>query len=276
MTTRALHIAQALLVGVALAGCASGPGTAVARLTYDAEVLRPGKEPRFYKQGQLLDVGDEPMWIRGNGYAHVVVIPAMKKDADPVELFSIRADALAENSGGRACLGQKFQESLGEVLAEVNVAQVLLRAGRREEAFATVEKLADRYPGVKYLQLLRASVLTALGRRGEAEEALAKFLKVFPDDSQALALQQTLERVHGGSERANRMIASEKKKPAPKPKPSPAPEPPPVREPEAAPMTEPEPAREPQAEAEPEPTPEVKYEDPLLDIKLDAMRNGPR
>lgn len=174
-------------------GCASTTGTAVARLTYDAEVLRPGKPPRQYKNGQLIDVGDEPMWIRGEGFAHVVVIPAMKPEAEPVELFSIRSDALAENTGGRACLGQKFQDSLGDVLSEVNAAQLLLRAGRREEAHERVEALAERYPGVRYLQLLRASVLTAMGRRQEAEEALAKFLDKFPDDTQALALQQSLE-----------------------------------------------------------------------------------
>jgi tetratricopeptide (TPR) repeat protein len=206
-----LHILFGLVTAIAAllnTGCASGPGTAVARLTYDAEVLRPGKPPLRYRRGQLIDVGEEPMWIRGDGYAHVVIIPAMKQDAEPVEIFSIRADALAENSGGRPCLGQKFQDSVGEVLAEVNAAQLLLRAGRREEAFERVEALVERYPGVRYLQLLRASVLTALGRRLEAEEALARFLDKFPDDTQALALQQSLERVRD----TRRLPASEPKK----------------------------------------------------------------
>lgn len=213
----ALHIFFGLVTAIAAllnSGCASGPGTAVARLTYDAEVLRPGKPPLRYKNGQLIDVGDDPMWIRGEGFAHVVIIPAMKKEADPVEIFSIRSDALAENTGGRACLGQKFQESLGEVLAEVNAAQLLLRAGRRDEAFERVETLAERYPGVRYLQLLRASVLTALGRRQEAEEALARFLETFPDDTQALALQQTLENARPNLDGTDsrRMPASERKK----------------------------------------------------------------
>ena len=206
----ALHVFFGLVTAIAAllnGGCASGPGTAVARLTYDAEVLRPGKPPLRYKNGQLVDVGDEPMWIRSEGYAHVVVIPAMKQESDPVEIFSIRSDALAENTGGRACLGQKFQDSLGEVLSEVNSAQLLLRAGRREEAFERVEALAERYPGVRYLQLLRASVLTALGRRQEAEEALARFLDKFPDDTQALTLQNALERTHD----SRRMPASEGK-----------------------------------------------------------------
>jgi regulator of sirC expression with transglutaminase-like and TPR domain len=51
-------------------------------------------------------------------------------------------------------------------------------------------------------------VLTALGRRLEAEEALARFLDKFPDDTQALALQQSLERVRD----TRRLPASEPKK----------------------------------------------------------------
>lgn len=250
-------------------GCASGPGTAVARLTYDAEVLRPGKPPRQYKNGQLVDVGDEPMWIRGEGFAHVVIIPAMKADAEPVEIFSIRSDALAENSGGRACLGQRFQESLGEVLSEVNVAQVLLRAGRREEAFDRVEALAERYPGVRYLQLLRASVLTALGRRQQAEEALASFLEKFPDDTQALALQNVLERARPAG--PERMIASDPAEKLKKPKrgerSAPAPETP------SEPATEP--VREPRPEAAPAVEPETRSSEPherLDDIQVDTMR----
>ena len=66
-----------------------------------------------------------------------------------------------------------------------DLAEVLTRSGRRDEAVAVLEKGLAMFPYALYLYRSLARTYTALGRRAEARRTLARYLELFPEDDAA-------------------------------------------------------------------------------------------
>lgn len=91
---------------------------------------------------------------------------------------------------------EKIDAEMSDMARQIVDVQLALRQGKVVQAMALTEALQARYPGVKYLNLLKASTLTALGAHQNALAALEQVLKDYPNDPAALQLKQTLTVTH--------------------------------------------------------------------------------
>ena len=88
--------------------------------------------------------------------------------------------------------GERSDADMSDMARQIVDVQIALRQGRVVLAMALTDSLQAKYPGVKYLNLLRASTLTALGANQSALTTLDTVLKDFPNDPAALQLKQAL------------------------------------------------------------------------------------
>lgn len=187
------RVISAAILGFAVftAGCASTEVGGQVRLGFDATVVRPNRPAIKHRRGEVIDVGTEAFFVESPGLVPVYIVPPPAEGVEPPTLPVRRF----ESANARPVVGQKLNQTMSDLLAGVNETQILLRAGRNQEALARVDGLMETFPGVAYLQLLRASTLTVMGRRNDAKEQLRSVIAAFPDDVSAQALLAKLEAV---------------------------------------------------------------------------------
>lgn len=244
-------IALAALTG----GCAQTPLRREAMLRHDAIVWIPGTAPVAKKEGDVVPVDADGVFLQAPGRMTTLVVATnggpMEIEAKPIEdskvawtaapapakacpivaaapakecpkvaalpvrecpkvaaapakeasrmAEALRKDATDEATEAPAMPPPRETASIangnaiiGDILAEVNEVQTMLRFGRGDEALLRTEKLIQRHPEMTYLNLLKASVLTTLRRRDEARRVLDTVLKDFPNDAAARQLHRKL------------------------------------------------------------------------------------
>jgi hypothetical protein len=188
-----------MFILIATSGCATfSPNRFEAKLYQDSTVQKAGGESHEIKRGETVVLGEKPTLIQAPGYVGVLVLPS----SDYKGLVDI--DLKPVKSYGGEAFNRKFNQSVNEVISEINEIQLLVAKSKPQEALDRALLLQTKYPQLTYIQLLKASAFVMLHEEKKALQALEIAIKDFPENKQVQELYVKL----GGK----RSIASEKKK----------------------------------------------------------------
>ncbi len=132
------------------------------------------------------DLTEDALLVEAKGHNSVVLVP-IQAQAGEVKI-KMRP---ATNWVGEAFY-KASNEAVSEIIAVVVKTQQSIATNNLPMALASLDKLQEKYPHITYLHFLRASTLTMMRREQDAQIALEKALKDFPQDIDGNALYRSL------------------------------------------------------------------------------------
>lgn len=157
------------------------------KLMQDSYVTSESGKIKSLKKGQKLAVSpNNSLLIESPGYVGLLVL-SDSSDAAVNQVSLKRADAWLG-----ATIQKKINQSLNEIVVNMNEAQVLLSSRRGAEALSRVQILEKKYPDIISLQVLEASCHVILGEKNKALSVLTEALRLDPTNESAQSFYRSL------------------------------------------------------------------------------------
>lgn len=157
---------------LSLPACASDTGYKI-EMTQDVFITTPGGKPQRVKKGETYVI-NQATHVEAEGFVGLLVVP-LNTGGGSAEVALRPID-----EWGGANLDGKANGQLNDIVSALNEAQRLLSERRALEALQVIDATQARYPGVTYLNFIKASCLVVLNQKQRAIEALNLALTRFP------------------------------------------------------------------------------------------------
>lgn len=166
----------------------------------DIQVARADGSKVDFKKNVPFDLPKDALFVEAKGHTSVVLVPINSQSGE-VKVKMRPATTWVGDAFYKAS-----NQTVSEVVGGVVKTQQLIAANNLPVALATLDKLQEKYPHITYLQFLRASTLTMMRRGQDAQIALERALRDFPDDADGNALYFSLtgRKFSGATQEANK------------------------------------------------------------------------
>lgn len=183
-----LSLSVICVAALTATACFSGGDDHVYRViaAQDMTATSADQAVKAVKQGDVIAVGDAPVYLEAPGHIGLLVLPPLTGTGD------VKANLRPFDRWGGAVFEQRSNDVLAEVMDGLISAQRMMARDQAAAALSTVEGLIGKYPTISYLNFMKASCLVMLGQKNDAVAALEAALHAHPQHVQARSLYRGL------------------------------------------------------------------------------------
>lgn len=184
------------LLHITLVACSGSPTKTTAvegrfelELAQDSSVQVGDHAPIEKKTGEKVVAESLPVLVESPGHVGLLIAAPTSGSSQDLKIKLRPIDSF-----GGPVFNQKVNAAVTEIVSRVTEIQILLAAGKANQAFEKFSELEMRYQDVHWLGFLKTSCLIAKGEFGHARSVLEMTLKEYPRDPSGERLLQILSK----------------------------------------------------------------------------------
>lgn len=158
------------------------------KISSDATIqnLATGEKHKYTAQDNFIYNDKQPLWVESTGKIPILLVP-LKSESGVINIDSPNVSQVLKEEKDL-----KIDKELSEVILQLTEIHRIIAEKKFTVALQRVGELKLKYPEVKFLEFIEASVAFLVGDKQRAISSLEVGLKAHPDYVQGLELKKQL------------------------------------------------------------------------------------